>query len=68
MCHEIEQLEPEGSLGDARECDFGLWVERRLSDWPVARLVALERWLIERSELEFARAVRQALWQRLAAA
>ena len=68
MCHEIDQLEPEGNSGDARECDFGLWVEERLSDWPVARIVVLERWFVERSEPEFARAVRQVLWQRLAAA
>lgn len=68
MCHEIEQLEPDGALGDARECDFGVWVEKRLGDWPVARIVVLERWFVERSDLEFARAVRQVLWQRLAAA
>jgi hypothetical protein len=68
MCHEIEQLEREGSQGDAHECDFGLWVERRLSDWPMARVVELERWFLERGQLEFAYAVRGALRQRAAAA
>ena len=68
MCHEIDQLEPVGSQGDARECDFGLWVERRLSDWPVARVEALERWFVERGQLEFAQVVREALRQRAVAA
>jgi hypothetical protein len=51
-------------LSDARLRDFDEWVQRRLWDWPAARILAFERWLLDRGELEFVAALRAALRQR----
>lgn len=68
MSHEMENLGLDSTLGDARERDFGIWVSRRLSHWPLTRILAFERWLLEEGQLEFLPAVRDALLQRASAA
>jgi hypothetical protein len=52
----------------ARGRDFDAWVRRRLADWPTARILELERWLLEQGEIEFVRAVRGAVSHRESAA
>jgi hypothetical protein len=45
------------------EREFEEWVERRLSDWSVAEIRELDRWLLDESQFEFVTAVRRA-WMR----
>src|SRR5438445_10160680 len=47
-----------------RDRDFERWVRERLSGWPVAQVVAFERWLLEEEHFEFVPAVREALRRR----
>jgi hypothetical protein len=47
----------------SRERDFNRWVRERLSDWPMADVLAFERWLLEEQHFEFVPAVHEA-WLR----
>ena len=63
MSHELDGLEVESPLSDERERDYDEWVRRRLSEWSIAEMRALDAWLVEESQLEFVPAVRGA-WMR----
>jgi hypothetical protein len=66
---EVKRIGVEATaLSDARLRDFDEWVERRLWDWPSARILAFERWLLDRGELEFVPSLRAALQERESAA
>jgi hypothetical protein len=48
----------------SEELQFRLWVAQRLADWPTARILDFERWLLEEGHTEFLPAVRDVLWER----
>lgn len=63
MSHELDDLELESvALSEDRARAFDDWVARRLSDWSVAEICALDQWLLAESHFEFIPAVRAA-WQ-----
>jgi hypothetical protein len=52
------------ALSDEQAHAYNEWVARRLADWSVMELQALEHWLLHESHFEFIPAVREAWRQR----
>jgi hypothetical protein len=67
MWREHDDLDLESvALSEDRARAFDEWVARRLSDWSVADIRALDQWLLAESYFEFIPAVRAAWQERLA--
>ena len=67
MSQQIDDLDLE-SVALSEDCAraFDEWVARRLSEWPVAEIRALDQWLLAESHFEFIPAVRAAWQERVA--
>jgi len=67
MSQQIDDLDLESvALTEDRARAFDEWVARRLSEWPVAEIRALDQWLLAESHFEFIPAVRAAWQERVA--
>ncbi len=67
MSQQIDDLDLESvALSEDRARAFDEWVARRLSEWPVAEIRALDQWLLAESHFEFIPAVRAAWQERVA--